>query len=139
MPHRCVVFGCSNCTDGKKGIALHKIPFFEDDRPLAKERRKLWVQFVKKKKAKWEPTQNSHMCLAHFKPEDFVRRFSLLPGQSLVYLPSLVSDEVGIAVVPSIQSTDIEGKQEPHLSRRDRRSVSLFYFSSTHLCSIYFI
>ena len=31
IPDRCVVAGCSNIADPKKGIALHKIPFYSDD------------------------------------------------------------------------------------------------------------
>ena len=47
MPDRCVVGGCSNIPDAEKGIALHKIPFYGDDRSEAKARRKKWTDFVK--------------------------------------------------------------------------------------------
>ena len=33
MPEVCVAAGCSNQKDEVKGISLHVIPFFEDDRP----------------------------------------------------------------------------------------------------------
>lgn len=59
MPTRCVAGGCSNTPDLEKGIALHSIPYFGDDRPQAKKRRKKWVDFVKQKRAKWEPSKNS--------------------------------------------------------------------------------
>ena len=36
MPDRCVVAGCSNVPNSEKGIALHKFPFFGDDRNMAK-------------------------------------------------------------------------------------------------------
>ena len=40
----------------QEGIALHTIPFYGDDRPESKKRRKRWVDFVKLKRAKWEPS-----------------------------------------------------------------------------------
>lgn len=40
MPSRCVAGGCSNTPDLEKGIGLHSIPYFGDDRPQAKKRRK---------------------------------------------------------------------------------------------------
>ena len=49
MPSRCVVFGCSNIPDTKNCIALHSIPFHGDPRPEAIKRRKIWVDFVKRK------------------------------------------------------------------------------------------
>ena len=35
MPTICVAAGCSNQKDEAKGILLHVIPFFEDERPEA--------------------------------------------------------------------------------------------------------
>ena len=67
---------CSNQKDEDKGILLHMIPFFEDDRPEAK-RKKKWVDFVKRKRAKWEPSKRSVICSLHFRPEDFERRYAL--------------------------------------------------------------
>ena len=58
MPTRCVAGGCSNTPDLEKGIAL-SLPSFGDDRPQAKKRQKRWVDFVKQKRAKWEPSKNS--------------------------------------------------------------------------------
>ena len=52
MLTRCVAGGCSNIPDLEKGIALHSIPYFGDDRPQAKKRRKKWVDLVKQKRAK---------------------------------------------------------------------------------------
>ena len=62
MPHRCVVAGCSNVPNSEKGIALHKFPFFGDDRNMAKARRKKWTEFVQLKRAKWSPTASSAVC-----------------------------------------------------------------------------
>ena len=38
MPSRCVVFGCSNTPDLEQGIALHRLPYADDIRPVAVER-----------------------------------------------------------------------------------------------------
>ena len=55
MPHRCVVGGCSNVTSLENGVALHMIPFYGDEHPEAKKRRKRWVDFVKQKRAQSVP------------------------------------------------------------------------------------
>ena len=75
MPHRCVVGGCSNIRSLEKGIGLHTIPFYGDERPEAKKRRKRWIDFVRLKRAQWEPTKSSVICSKHFKPDDFVRNY----------------------------------------------------------------
>ena len=51
MPERCVVAGCSNIKDVTNRISLHLIPFFDDDRPEVKRRRRKWVEFVNRKRA----------------------------------------------------------------------------------------
>ena len=81
MPNKCVVGGCSNAPDLPSGIGLRTIPFFGDERHEAKKRRKKWVDFVKAKRAKWEPTKNSVVCNKHFRVQDLERRFTNLPGQ----------------------------------------------------------
>ena len=87
MPTGCVAGGCSNTPDLEKGIALHSIPYFGDDRPQAKKRRKKWADFVKQKRAKWEPLKNLAICSVHFKPQDFQRLFATLPGQGTPLSP----------------------------------------------------
>ena len=80
MPGRCVVGGCSNGNDPKRNTSLHNIPCYGDDRTEAKARRKQWVDFVKLKRAKWEPTAASRVCSVHFSnSEDFEAQFSI-PG-----------------------------------------------------------
>lgn len=81
MPNKCVVGGCSNVPNVQNGIALHNIPYFNDERSEAKKRRKKWVDYVKLKRAKWEPTKHSVICSTHFKLDDFEIRFTILPGQ----------------------------------------------------------
>ena len=58
---------------------VHIIPFFADSRPEAIKRRKKWVDFVKAKRAKWEPTKHSAVCSVHFKPDDYVFQYVLVP------------------------------------------------------------
>ena len=58
------------------GIQMHGIPFFGDERPEAKRRRKRWVDFVKSThKDQWTDTKHSQICSLHFKPEDYQRQF----------------------------------------------------------------
>ena len=105
MPNRCVAGHCGNFPNLELGIVLHAFPSYGDERPIAKRRRRRWVEFVKAKRAKWEPTPSSRLCSAHFKPEDFMRRFSNLEGQGQPVIPRLIRDEIGVLPVPTIHST----------------------------------
>ena len=75
MPTRCVAAGCGNVKNPKEGISMHFIPYYGDERPEPKRRRKKWVdlvkQKVKQKRARWEPSKTSVLCSVHFKPEYF--------------------------------------------------------------------
>ena len=103
MPNKCVVSGCINAPDLPSGIGLHTIPFFGDERHEAKKRRKKWVDFVKAKRAKWEPTKNSVVCTKHFRVQDLERRFTNLPGQKPA-VPRLTRDSFGVCVSDSQES-----------------------------------
>ena len=118
MPDRCVVAGCSNTPNPEKGIALHQIPFYGDERSKSKARRKKWTDFVKLKREKWSPTASSAVCSCHFAPEDFTRR---LPFSSERFQKTLLKDEIGILPVPRFQRNTFE---EEELSRRSQRQVS---------------
>ena len=115
MPNRCVVAGCSNGSDAKNGISLHFIPFAGDDRPEAKRRRKQWVDFVRVKRAKWDPTPNSSICSTHFAKEDFADIFSIHSGKR----PRLTTDEIGIVPIPKYTNT----ADDKPLSARAKRMV----------------
>ena len=67
MPDRCVAASCSNVADPSKGIFVRTIPFFGDSLPEAIKRRKKWVDFVKAKRAKWEPTNPRVIQITIFK------------------------------------------------------------------------
>ena len=141
MPSRCVVYGCSNVPDPANGIILHKIPYDEELRPEAIKRRKLWVDFVKRKRAKWEPSSSSCVCSKHFKAEDFQRIVNLV-GQQETCRPVLKRDDIGITSFPSVYTTDETEKQ---LSGRAARAVkrkvrnnksSLFICVMRALCTV---
>lgn len=118
MPLRCVVGGCSNVSCKKKGISVHIIPYFEDDRPIAK------ADFVLMKRKKWKPRKYSCVCSRHFAPEDYAQRFSfgLERGKR-----QLIRDDVGIVPVPqfNVGVTGDIGTGKRNLSGRSKRKVSV--------------
>ena len=117
MPNRCVVGGCSNVANPGEGISLYFIPFAGDERPEAKRRRKQWVDFVRNKRAKWEPTPNSSVCSAHFAKENFYDMFATLSTKK----PRLIFDKIGVVAVPKYTNPDNRA-----LSARDKRKVRNF-------------
>ena len=125
MPSRCVVYGCSNYPDAKNQIALHPIPFYGDLRPEAVKRRKRWVDFVKQKRAKWEPSKQSRVCSKHFKADDFVRTLNL-PGLTETTFPRLKKDEIGVTPYPTAHVKLVEPQEaiSTRASRAIQRKVS---------------
>ena len=99
MPARCVVYGCSNTPDAVNQIALQPIPYYGDLRPEAVKRGKHWIDFVKLKRAGWDPSRQSHVCSKHFKADDFVRTLNL-PGLEQRTFPRLKTDELGVTAYP---------------------------------------
>ena len=92
MCDRCVVSGRSNIPDAEKGVALHKIPFYGDDRSEAKARKKKWMDFVRLKHNKWTPNASSALCSCHLAPENFTRRQSF---GNLKCKRTLIKDKIG--------------------------------------------
>ena len=131
MPETCVVAGCSNTRNTEKGIGLHKIPYYRDDRKEAKARRKKWVAFVKLKRAKWEPSVSSAICSCHFSPEDFTKRLSF---GNVKCQRKLVKDELGVLPVPKFHRNT--WGEEEELSHRSRRQVSNYNFCLCEKSSI---
>ena len=119
MPDRCVVANCSNINDMANGISLHRIPYWNDERPEAKKRRRQWIAFVSRKRAKWNPSKSSVICSAHFTPDDFVRKIPTVEGTSLKFEARLKRDEIGISAVPSVYPV----LKETPTSDRERRQV----------------
>lgn len=125
MPKRCVAAGCSNERNLEEGISLHKLPFYGDDRPEAKKRRKKWVDFVRLKRAKWEPSQSSVLCSKHFQREDFFRSADL--GDEKNHHTSkrwLKTDDLGVNVFPSVHAkTLVPNANHKPVSKRSKRMV----------------
>ena len=69
MVNSCVAANCTHKWCLSRDISLHKIPYFNDDRPEAKRKRKIWVDFVKPKHV-FVPSKASTLCSAHLMPED---------------------------------------------------------------------
>ena len=122
MPGRCVVGGCSAFPDVQNGLILHAIPFLNDELPEARKRRKKWIDFVKQKRAKWEPTRNSSVCSRHFTENDYVRRFSSVDEVTKKpIMPRLKQDEISINVVPSVHAEAVTKK--PVVSESAKRCL----------------
>ncbi|XP_031562294.1 THAP domain-containing protein 1-like isoform X2 [Actinia tenebrosa] len=133
MPNRCVVIGCSNIPDLEKGIALHAIPYWDDNRPIPQERRRKWIEFVQVERANWEASRWSVICSKHFTADDFQRRYSSLEGFEKFWIPRLKRDDFGVNVYPSVHDNiKVKPKDIPctsscnasrHGSRRRRKEL----------------
>lgn len=127
MPARCVAANCGNFKDVSKNISLHAIPYFGDTRPEAQKRRRKWVEWVKLKRAKWEPSKHSHLCSVHFKETDFIWQFG---SEVALTNRSLLRDEIGVCVYPCYHTA---ADREKPLSERDKRMVrKTFYVRVTY-------
>lgn len=122
MPSRCVVGGCSNKPDAKKGIRLHIIPYFSDDRTIGKARRRRWVDFVSRRRKYWTPSGTSSVCSSHFKADDYSQKYSFGEERHLAHL---MRDDIGIVAFPSVYLDTNEQQQQ---TPRSRRMVSIKAF-----------
>ena len=122
MPARCVVYGCNNVADTKKGISTHGIPYFNDDRPEAISRRKKWIRFVQHKRAQWQPTNASCICSDHFTEDSFEVGCDTVGKYKT---PRLKRDEIGIISIPSIHSkvTSLESARSARFRIRQEAKV----------------
>ncbi|XP_044180301.1 THAP domain-containing protein 1 A-like [Acropora millepora] len=126
MPDKCVVFGCNNRPSKTERISLHPIPFEGADEPEKRKRRKKWVDFVKSKRAHWEPTKYSAVCSKHFRDDDYEVMF---PGLTNVHLQRrLRKDGIGICVFPTIQAPCVSGESIPESKRASFQVLPPFFF-----------
>jgi len=116
MHYRCVAAGSSNVPDPSKSIGLHK---FREDNESERNRRRLWIAFVRTKRAKWSPTATSRICSQHFKADDFESPFITIPGTAFVSRAVLKKD-----AVPSIQSQKAEASNDNSAHLRSARQDS---------------
>lgn len=139
MPKRCVAAGCSNVTNLKEGISLHKLPFYDDDRPEAKRRRKKWVDFIRLKRMKWQASQSSVLCSEHFRREDFVRSANLGDGQNLdIAKRWLRTDDFGVCVFPSVHAkTLVPNPNDKPASNRAKRMVRCVRLHRSSCIAVY--
>ncbi|KAJ7386145.1 hypothetical protein OS493_012491 [Desmophyllum pertusum] len=131
MPDRCTVYGCSNKNSTEKGISLHRIPFWGDQRPEAKKRRKKWVKFVENKRLKWTPSSSSVVCSDHFLPEDYETFYVLKVSGTKEYTPRLKKDAFGIAVYPTVYKVCQPPPQSDRTRRQDQRHTAKVTLKST--------
>jgi len=121
MPGRCVVGGSSALPDVQKGLILHSTPILDDECPETRKCRQKWVDFVKQKRAKWEPTQNSSICSRHF-TQDYIHRFSFVDKvTNKPFMPRLTRDETGIIAVPSVHAEVVT--KTPVVTERAKRCL----------------
>jgi len=136
MPTRCVVGGCSNVRNLQEDIALHTIQFYVGDRPKSKKRMKRWVNFVKFKRSKREPSKTSVIYSKHYKADDFVWHLDVSSKEQWTMMtPWLKRDDYGINVFPSIHaSTIVEACKMGFTSLHD--SFGSWHYTFALLCSV---
>jgi len=92
----------------REDIALHTIQFYADNRPKSKKRRKRWVDFVKLKRSKREPSKTLVIYSKHFYADDFVGHLDVTSEEQWIPMtPWLKRDDCGINVFPSIHASTI--------------------------------
>ena len=123
MVQKCVVYGCSNTKDEKRGISIHQIPFFGDQRPEAKKRRRKWIAFVNATRKNWTASKHSVICSVHFMPADFSR----LSCNGQKYQLRLKRDEIGVVSVPSVHNVKTPEEETNRDVRMKRREVRLTF------------
>ena len=119
MPERCVVYGCNNTARSEKGISLYRIPYCDDNRQVAKGRRKKWLDFIRRKRDQWTPSSGSVVCSKHFTEDCFEYDSDTVP---LYKTPKLKRDEIGITAVPSLmpKATCLDSERNVRLPRRGK-------------------
>ncbi|CAB4011359.1 uncharacterized protein LOC110233295 isoform X1, partial [Paramuricea clavata] len=121
MPERCVVYGCNNTARSEKGVSLYRIPYCDDNRQVAKGRRKKWLDFIRRKRDQWTPSSGSVVCSKHFTEDCFEYGSHTVP---LYKTPKLKRDEIGITAVPSLmpKATCLDSERNVRLQRRGKLS-----------------
>ena len=127
MPERCVVYGCDNTANSKRGISLYRIPYWDDSREISVRRRKNWLDFIRRKRDRWEPSPGSVVCSYHFTKDCFEYGSDTVEKYKT---PKLKRDEKGICVVPSLLSNKATSvPSERSLRRQHRANVTIIYYS----------
>ena len=101
MPEQCIVYGCNNTASSEKGISLHRIPFWDDSRHIAKARQKKWEDFIWQKRDKWLSSASSVVCFEHFTKECYEYGSNTVEKYKT---PKLKQNQVGVTAVPSFDA-----------------------------------
>ena len=126
MPERCVVYGCDNTANSKQGVSLYRIPYWDDSREIAVRRRKNWLDFIRRKRDRWEPSPGSVVCSDHFTKDCFEYGSDTVEKYKT---PKLKRDEIGICVVPSLLSNKATSvPSERSLRMQHRAKVTIIYY-----------
>jgi len=123
MPERCAVFGCSNVRNKEKGIQLHPIPFYSKADSEKQMWRRKWINFVKSKRAHWEPREHSAVCPEHFSEEAYTNWFA----DDLVR--RLKRDEIGVCVFPTKHARCVSSNKAADESESERSKQKVRYSS----------
>ena len=84
-----------------------------------------WVDFVKSKRAHWEPTEHSAVCSEHFKEEDYTNRFA----DDLVR--RLKRDEIGVCVFPTRHAPCVSSNNDADKPESERSKRRVRHFSAS--------
>ena len=122
----CVVYGYDNTANSKQGISLYRIPYWDDSREIAVRRRKNWLDFIRRKRDRWEPSPGSVVCSDHFTKDCFEYGSDTVEKYKT---PKLKRDEIGICVVPSLLSNKATSvPSERSLRMQHRVKVTIIYY-----------
>ena len=108
-----------------EGISMHM--FLRDD--VTREK---WVRFVRRHRAKWQPSKTSVLCSVHFELSDFEQRLYLNLGEGSSFQTKLWLKNGAVPAKDCVQ------QQENALTSREQRMVSV-YLQNGIFCPTIFV
>ena len=119
----------------RKALSFIQYLFMVKATRRGKKRRKKWVDFVKLKRAHWEPTEHSAVCSVHFEDEDFTNRFCENLDRRLK------RDEIGVCAFPTKHAHGVlsDKTAERPENERSKRKVRYFLVGLIVSCSFIFL
>nr|XP_055046136.1 uncharacterized protein LOC129431992 isoform X3 [Misgurnus anguillicaudatus] len=112
----CCVYGCSN-RYSTKGLKFHRIP--KGSHPFQQNRRRLWLQALKRFDLDEDRTKNARVCSAHF-----------ISGE--VSMDSRSPDFVPSVFLHTKRSKNLQAKLDRY-NRKKRRDISR-HITASNLC-----
>ncbi|XP_028418516.1 uncharacterized protein LOC114543919 [Dendronephthya gigantea] len=113
-----------NCS-GRQALGqklLKDIPFWNENATVAAKRRRIWVNFIRRRRDKWTPTPSSVVCSKHFTNDCFEYGSATV---SKYKTPRLKRDELGVSVYPTLQANQILGSTESERTKRMKRRETI--------------